>query len=108
MSETEEQRQIALQTAGKLLTFATFTIYGIPGFSTSILYNGERSVYGTDKQDFTFTLSALDVVAHSIVRGTAFTMKDSASEYQFVVSDLMPDLEGMRIAICDLRELVNV
>lgn len=108
MQETEEQRQIALQTAGKPLTFTGFTIYGIPGFSVSLLYNGERSVYGTDKQDFTFTFSALDIKAHSIARGTTFTMEDTASEYTFIVSDLMPDLEGMRIATCDLRELTDV
>lgn len=108
MHETEEQRQLALQTAGRLLTFTGFTVYGIPGFSTSLLYNGERSVYGTDKQDFTFTISALDATTNAIVRGTAFTMEDSASEYSFTVTDFMPDLEGMRIITCDLIGLSDV
>lgn len=108
MHETEAQRQIALQTAGYLLTFTGFTVYGIPGFSMSLLYNGERSVYGTDKQDFTFTLSALDVQTNSIARGSSFSMVDSASTYTFLVTDVIPDLEGMRIVTCDLRKLADV
>jgi hypothetical protein len=73
-----------LSIAGIDLEFsAGFTIKGIPGFSTSILYKGEPTLYIVEQQNFTFQISTLDAVNNSIVNDMLFTMQDNSYIYTF-------------------------
>ena len=105
--ETEAMRQKMLSVVNKPLIFSGFTLYSLPGFSDTMLFRGEASVYGTDAQKFTFQVSAADVKLHSVVRGNSFTYSDFATVFTFKITDINPDLEGMKILTCDLIGMVN-
>lgn len=73
-----------LNIAGVDLEFLSgFTIKGIPGFSTSLLYKGEPTLYTIETQNFTFQISTLDAVNNTIVNDMLFTMQDSSYIYTF-------------------------
>ena len=80
-----EPIEIALQTCGQLLTFDQCEIYGIPGFSTQVLYKGEVTVYEVERQNFVFEVSTLDCYENDITTDMTFTMEDSTYSYTFQV-----------------------
>ena len=95
MKETPAQIQATLLAAGELLTFPTFTMYGLPGFDTSILIKGEYSSYEIERQNFSFEVSIADCKTHSVVMDNTFTMTDGSYTYSFKIDrPFIPDLTG--------------
>ncbi len=93
--ESEELRQQMLQLAGEELSFADFTIYGYPGFSTTRLYDGEASLYHVDKMEFNFRITTLDGEANGVKKGDTFTFSDETYIFTFKLeADPIPDLTG--------------
>ena len=90
-----EDIDFVLDTVGVNLDFDAGIIKGIPGFSTTILYKGEVSLYEVERQNFTFKVSTLVCLNFEIGIDLIFTMSDTSYTYTFQV-DRTPvqDLTG--------------
>lgn len=82
-----EDIALCVETAGTVLTFSDFEIYGIPGFETTVLYKGEATQYEIEKQRFSFQCATADIVENNIILGMPFTMTDEFYEYSFKISN---------------------
>lgn len=84
-----------LEIAGVTLSFASFDILGIPGFTTSMLYKGEPTMYEVEKQWIAFRIATADHVENEIKLDDYFTMEDTGYLYTFTVNRLpIPDFTG--------------
>jgi len=74
-----------LTTFGIPLDFNAFTVLGIPGFDTQVLYKGETTLYEVERQNFSFAVPTLDCRDNNIAVGMQFAMEDTAYRYSFEV-----------------------
>ena len=101
MSKLEPIAEV-LEKINVLLTFSTYTIYGLPGFELTILYKGEQSLYEVLKQEFEFRVASTDVVANTIITGDTFSIEDTAYKHTFKVGRTpTPDLTGWTVLHVD-------
>lgn len=93
----------ALEIAGIPLAFDSFDLMCFPGFSTSVLYKGEVSLYEVEKQNFVFQVSLEECLDKRIVIDTEFYMIDHGYQYNFKL-DRPPihDLTGWASLHCNL------
>lgn len=81
---------------GVPLEFNAFTVLGISGFDTQVLYKGETTLYEVERQNFSFCVLTKDCRDNNIAVGMQFFMEDGSYRYTFEV-DRPPiaDLTGM-------------
>ena len=84
MMETYEDIQ-AMLALGDLLTFPTFTIYGISEIDRGE-YQMEQSFSTIEHLDWGFLVSTKDYNTHSIIVGNVFTSSDDTFTYTYTVS----------------------
>lgn len=83
MLETEDMINQVLDIGGIELTFDSFTILAIIGFSTSLLFRNDEVISGTENQDFNFRTSNKLCLDNEIIEGMVFTMEDNVYRYTF-------------------------
>jgi hypothetical protein len=90
------------------LVFDEFEIYGVPVFSTTILYKGEESMYEVERQNFAFQVMTVDVVENEIKEGMIFTLSDAVYTFSFTISQsIVHDLTGVsRLTVDYLGKVV--
>ena len=74
-----------MDAVGEELTFLSFSIKGIPGFSLSALYSGETSVYTVEKTEFSFMVKTSDCATNSISDAMSFTYSDTTYTHTFLI-----------------------
>lgn len=98
----------ALRIAGISLTFTSFAIQAVPRFEVFSQSFDNKTSYEINPQEFAFDTSTALVNEHSIASGQQFTMSDGTWDYQFEITDVVPDLTGWSIISANYRSKTSV
>lgn len=84
-----------IDTLGIDLFFPTFEIKALPGYTTTMLYKGEASMYEVRKMIFSFMILSEDQHEFNIKENDVFTLEDSTFIHTFRCSNNpVPDMTG--------------
>jgi len=75
-----------LNKVGVDLIFSTFSIKGVPGFNTSLLYKGEQTLYNIESHNFSFQVSLKDVTTYNISIEQSFYILVESIKYIFKIN----------------------
>lgn len=102
MQETSAQKQAVLSKAGRPLTFASFTLPVLYGFSFEKFAHGETSMYPVKPFSYSFRAAEEDVIANSVAIDDQFSLLQGGVTYVFQVRNVTPDLTGWVLLEADL------
>ena len=94
MSIAEPLRE-TIDLLGIDLFFPTFDLKALPGYTSTMMYKGETSLYEVRKMLFSFMILTSDVAENNIKEGDAFTLEDGTYLHTFKCSNTpVPDMTG--------------